>query len=103
MLPRSIMPPGYVGKAVGDEESVISGSLGSSVVLDAFATFEAGFVSEKKTMTPASAGVRHVLTQTFLTLYLREPRYKEGSSEHPLYIDTDWCQGVYSANDENRS
>jgi hypothetical protein len=56
----------YDGKALGDQDFVvISESLGSFVVLDAFATPEAGFVSDKDQLKPASSGVHDVLTQTF--------------------------------------
>src|ERR1700722_6898981 len=56
----------YDGKTLGEQDFVvISESLGSFVVLDAFATPEAGFVSDKDKLKPASSGVRDVLTQTF--------------------------------------
>lgn len=56
----------YDGKSVSEQDfAVISESLGSFVVLDAFATPEASFVSANKSIKPASSGVRDVLTQTF--------------------------------------
>jgi hypothetical protein len=56
----------YDGKSVGEQDfAVISESLGSFVVLDAFATPEASFVSANKSIKPASSGVHDVLTQTF--------------------------------------
>jgi hypothetical protein len=56
----------YDGKSVGEQDfAVISESLGSFVVLDAFATPEAAFASANNTVKPASSGVHDVLTQTF--------------------------------------
>jgi len=56
----------YDGKSVGEQDfAVISESLGSFVVLDAFATPEASFVSANNSIKPASSGVHDVLTQTF--------------------------------------